>query len=213
MNEFHFHTKVDQTLLLGQRARNIPELLELITIVPESSIYYHTHRFLQQHHYLSPEPPNDFAYWITDVLNDAPLGEKLSSVDIVQFHNLADLRRTFVEILEKHLQGIEKVVHCPAGQEFHFMACKTFVLKTPLRVQNLAEFRDAVNRVTITSIYYHVFDAKLRLEKGENDFSRWFRDLGRVELANEVAQMDPYTYTLEGLRKRIIVLVRKHDKD
>ena len=96
MTDFHFYVKFDQTLLLGQRAKNVPELLEGIRRVPESCIYYHTHRFLQQHHYLSPEPPNDFAYWVTEVLGDKVLGEQLSSVDTIQFESISALRDRFV---------------------------------------------------------------------------------------------------------------------
>lgn len=211
MNEFRFNTKLDQTVLLGRKARNLPELFVGIKTVPGSSIYYHTHRYLQQHHFLSPEPPNDFAYWITDVVNAARLGEVMSSVDIVQFHTIAELRSRFVEILEEHLEHEQKLATVPAGQEFHFMASRTYVLQTPHAARTLSEFREALEHVTIGSLYYHIFDAKLRLERGENDFSRWFRDFGKPELADEVARLDPYTYTLEGLRTRIIQLVKHHD--
>src|SRR5574341_1684932 len=75
--EFRFNTKFDQTILLGKKARNVAELIDGIWSVPDASIYFHTHKFLQQHHYLSPEPPNDFAYWVTNVLNEETLGEHL----------------------------------------------------------------------------------------------------------------------------------------
>jgi hypothetical protein len=213
MNEFYFKTKLDQTTLLGLRAKNIPELLEGIRGVPESSIYYHTHKYLHQHHFLSPEPPNDFAYWISEVLNEARLGEIMSSVDIVQFHTLDDLRNRFVEILSEHLRENDKSPTAPQGQEFHFMASRMFVLQTPYVATGLGEFREVLQRVSVNSLYYHIFDAKLRLEKGENDFSRWFRDLGKVQLADELARLDPYTYTLEGLRNKIIKLVESHDSN
>ncbi|MBI2231457.1 MAG: hypothetical protein HYU46_20455, partial [Deltaproteobacteria bacterium] len=85
MSAFHFFTKLDQTLLLGLRATTIQELLIGIRSVPDASIYFHTHRFLHQHHFLSPEPPNDFAYWVTNVLGDDALAERLWSVDPVRF--------------------------------------------------------------------------------------------------------------------------------
>jgi hypothetical protein len=210
MNEFYFNTKLDQTILLGRTARNIPELLEGIKEVPESSIYHHTHRFLHQHHFLSPEPPNDFSYWITEVLNDAHLGEMLSSVDIIQFQSLEDLRNRFIEILSEQPQQERRSLSAPQGQEFHFMCSRTFVLRTPHLAHDLDEFKEALKRVSVNSLYYHIFDAKLRLEKGENDFSRWFRYLGKTELAEKVARLDPYTFTLEGLRSQIIRLVEQH---
>jgi hypothetical protein len=93
------------------------------------------------------------------------------------------------------------------------MASRTFALPTPYVAENLTEFRDMLGRVSVTSIYYHVFDAKLRLERGENDFSKWFTGIGKTALAEEVRTLDPYTHTLEGLRKRIMVLVKKYDTD
>jgi hypothetical protein len=207
MNEFYFYTKLDQTILLGRKARNLSEFLSGIQTVPESSIYYHTHRYLRQHHYLSPEPPNDFAYWVTQALNEQSLGERISSVDIVQFRTIEDLRNTFLEIIQSHLEGTERLPVAPMGQEFHFMASRTYVMKTPYVAHSVGEFRDLLRHVSVNTLYYHIFEAKLRLEKGENDFSRWFRDLGKPALAAQIARLDPYTYTLEGLRNKLIQLV------
>ena len=44
-----------------------------------------THRFIQQCHSLSPQPYNDLAKWITDVLNEDILGEKIANVDVSEF--------------------------------------------------------------------------------------------------------------------------------
>lgn len=211
MAEFYFKTKLDQTILLGIRARNIQGLLEGLRNVPDSSIYYHTHRFLQQHHYLSPEPPNDFAYWVTEIIGDDVLGERLASVDIVQFSTIAELRDRFITILEHHLETVERLTFAPAGHEFHFMANRTFVLPTAFVAHSLGEFQEILGRVSINSLYFHIFDARLRLGRNENDFSLWFRSLGHVELADAVKTLDPYTYSMEGLRKRLSVLVRRYD--
>lgn len=213
MSAFHFHTKLEQTLLLGKTARTAVELLRFMEKVPESSIYYHTHRFLQQHHYLSPEPPNDFAYWTREVLNETRLGEALSSVDVVQLGSLRELRESFIRILEAHVQDHPSSSVAPEGQEFHFMSSRAFVLPTPYLAHTLEEFQELLRLVSISSLYYHMFDAKLRLERGENDFSRWFRDLGKTELADGLARLDPYTYTLEGLRTTILRLVERYGKD
>ncbi|MCI0707852.1 MAG: DUF5752 family protein [Ignavibacteriae bacterium] len=210
MSEFYFDTKLDQPILLGIKARNLSELLAGMQSVPESSIYYHTHRYLRQHHFLSPEPPNDFAYWITDVLNEDRLAERVSSVDIIQFQSLEALRREFIDILQSHMESSERSPSAPAGEEFHFMAARTFVLHTPHVAHNVGEFVAILKEVTPGSLYYHIFEAKLRLEKGENDFSRWFRDQGKTELADRLTRLDPYTYTLEGLRNKMIQLVEKY---
>jgi hypothetical protein len=56
-----------------------------------------------------------------------------------------------------------------------------------------------------------MFDSRLRLGRGENDFSAWFRDIGKPELADKVRTLDPYLSTLEGLRAQIKALVKKYD--
>jgi hypothetical protein len=211
MQPFHFHTKLDQTLLLGIQARNAADLLAGIRQVPAGSIYHHTHRFLQRHHYLSPEPPNDFAYWMTAMINDDALGEQLASIDVIQFRTIPQLRDAFIAVLENALNSAEKVRDCIRGEEFQFMATRTFVLETPLIAHNLTEFRDMLGTVSIKSLYYHMFDARLRLAQGENDFSLWFHDLGYAALGDAVSRLDPYNCTLEGLRNDIITLVDSHD--
>ncbi len=211
MTPFVFNTKYDQTILLGRKAKNLRTLLDGIRAIPDSSLYYHTHRFLLQHHFLSPEPPNDFAYWVTDVVNDETLGERLSSVDVVQFESLGELRAFFVAAVEDSLHHSERLADCPRGQEFHFMASRIFVLPTPYAVEGLGDFAAVLEHISISALYYHIFDAKLRLGRGDNDFSRWFADLGHTSLAAQMRTLDPYTQTMEGLRSQIITMVRQHD--
>lgn len=210
MSAFQFMTKQDLTLLLGRKARNATELHAGLRDVPAMSVYYHTHHFLQQHHYLSPEPPNDFAYWVTNVLNDDVLGEQLASIDIMQFVSIEELRQRFLTILEEYLQTAERKIDCPRGEEFHFTSCQTFVLPTPYSATTLQEFRDILEKISINVLYYHMFDARMRPELGNNDFSIWIRDSGYPELAAAIHALDPYSHTLEGLRKAVIKLIDNH---
>jgi len=210
-NTFRFATRLNLVELLGIRAKNIPELLEGLQSVPGTSIYYHTHRFLQQHHYLSPEPPNDFAFWVTNALVLDDLGERLASVDTISFPTIRDLRTRYIEILEAYSQDQPaRNGDCPDGQEFHFMSCRTFILPTPYEAHNIEEFRDILKKISINSIYFHIFEARLRLERGNNDFSNWLADMGQPQLASEISRLDPYTMTLEGLRKELVQKVSRY---
>ncbi len=212
MNEFHFKTKLDQTILLGRRAKNAEELLKGVQEVPDSSIYFHTHRFLQQHNYLSPEPPNDFAYWASEMLNDVVLGEQLWSIDVIQYLRISELRQAFVDVLADHVKAKGGTREVPEGGDFYFMSARTFVLSTNRVAYTLAEFRHILRDISVSSLYYHMFDARLRLKNtGENDFSNWFREMGKDRLAQETANLDPYSHTLEGLRKRILVLTERYE--
>jgi len=103
---FQFYTRLNLSELTGLKASTLPELLEIIETVPGSCIYHHTHRFLQQHQYLSPEPPNDFAYWVAESLGDDELSEKLANTDTIQFGTIRDLRNKNIATIVRYLDDV-----------------------------------------------------------------------------------------------------------
>lgn len=206
---FRFVSQVHLKELTGLKARKLSELAYHLKTVNGSVIYYHTHHFLQQHQFLSPEPPNDFAYWVTEVLQNKKLGEKLSSINICQFTSIRALREKLVAVIENDLAGgkQDRAV-ASEGEEFHFIKAVSFALPVPYAAYDLREFSEVLKKITIHSIYYHVFEARIRLEKPSNDFSLWMeKELGEGELAQKISRLDPYTYTMEGLRAKIIRLI------
>lgn len=208
---FRFYTRLHLSELTGFKASTLGQLLKFIKEVAGSCIYHHTHRFLQQHQYLSPEPPNDFAHWVATVLGEASLGEKLASIDTIQFSTIRSLRNKIIETIERYLKEnpSAKKRSVTRGQEFHFIKSISFVLPTFYYANNLREFKKILKKITIDSIYYHIFEARLRLGHKTNDFSTWLEgSLDDKELAQKIAHLDPYTYTLEDLRKEIITLIK-----
>ena len=209
---FKFYTRLHLSELTGLRAATLHQLLALIKEVPSSSIYHHTHRFLLQHQYLSPEPPNDFAYWVAEVLGEDELGERLVSIDTVQFSSIAGLREKIIKTIEDYLinNPLAKLRFARGGEEFHFIKSVSFVLSTEYIAYDLKDFVEILKRITIDSIYFHIFEARLRFEKKTNDLSNWIEtSLGDKELADEISELDPYTRTMEDLRDAIIGIVEK----
>ena len=209
---FRFCTRLHLTELTGIRATTLSQLLGFIREVPGSCIYHHTHRFLQQHQYLSPEPPNDFAYWVTEILGEDELGEKLASIDTVRYSTIRSLREDIANTIEEYLKNnaLAKLKFARQNEEFHFLKSVSFVLPTEYAAYNLKEFADVLRKITIDSIYFHIFEARLRLEKGSNDFSNWIENsIGNKALADEISAFDPYTYTLEGLRNRLVKMIER----
>jgi hypothetical protein len=147
---------------------------------------------------------------VTNILGLEALGERLASIDIVQFTSIADVRQAFIDKLSDYIDNGKHYFDCEGGEEFHFMSCITVIMPTPYCAHTLEEFLDIIPRLSINALYFHVFEARMRLRNAENDFSRWLRDMGMKELANELSRLDPYTMTLEGLRKRIIASVSRH---
>lgn len=212
---FRFHTRLHLSELTGLRATTLDQLLDLIKTVNGSCIYHHTHRFLQQHQYFSPEPPNDFAYWVSEVIGEDELGEKLASIDTVQYTTIRHLREKIIATIEEYLKDnkLANLKFARTGEEFHFIKSVSFVLPTHYLAYDLNEFAEILGIITIDSIYFHVFEARLRLERANNDFSNWLEhSLGDKKLADMFVQLDPYTQTLEGLRKSLIQIVQNRIK-
>lgn len=205
---FEFWTRLTLTKLTGRRAADLAGMLEHLRVVPLSVVFHHTHHFLVQHQHLNPEPPNDFAYWVTNVLQEDRLGERLAAIDTVQFAHLRDLRDRLVEVIGDHLEQSHELRVAPSGEEFHFMDAVSFTLPTGHRARTLPEFAEALGAVGVGSIAFHLFEARLRVETNDNDFSRWLEgQLGEAELAEQIRRLDPYTITTEGLRQRLLALI------
>jgi hypothetical protein len=208
---FFFYTRHNLTYLTGKKARNLGQLLQAIKEAPSSSIYHHTHHYLQQHEYLSPEPPNDFAYWVNNVLGDKMSGEMIASIDLRQFVRLGDIKQRIIEVIEYCIgpgKASDRTV--PEGQEFHFMKAQTFVMPTKNVAGDLREFKTCMEKISTLSLYYHMFESRLRLQKQTNDFSVWLREsLSEMEIAGKIEKLDPYTYTHENLRKTLVGYMEK----
>jgi hypothetical protein len=213
---FVFHTRLNLSELTGLKAYTLEQFLEILKVVSGSSVYHHTHRFLQQHQYLSPEPPNDFAYWVSSTLGEGELGERLVSIDTIQYSNIRALREKIIQTIQDYITEYprSKLRFAREGEEFFFIKSISFIFKTGHFAYDLAEFADILHKITIDSIYFHIFEARLRLEKETNDFSFWIESsLGDKELADWISGLDPYTHSLEDLRMTLVDLINRRVSD
>lgn len=208
---FRFYTRLHLKELTGLKARNLSELATILKDVDDSVVYYHTHNFIEEYQYLTPQPANDFALWVSDALGDEVLGEKLANIDTFEFSTIGALRERLVDVINEELSIRPDGRVAPQGREFYFIKSLSVIIPTFHVAHDLREFVEVLRMVSIDTLYFHIFEAKLRLHKGVNDFSIWLNDcLDEKELADKIAVLDPYTYTLEGLRSMIIQLVERH---
>lgn len=212
MPDFEFKTELHLIKLLGLKARNIQELYDNLQIIPLSSVYYHTHRFLKQHHFLSPEPPNDFAYWIKNALNLKELAEEIACIDTVSYDGLKELRNEILKRLSLYIRNQKYLPNCQKGDEFYFMSCQTFVLPLNKIASDLREFYEIIKTIDINSIYFHVFEARMRIKREENDFQSWLKEIGEQEISHKLSNLDPYNMTLENLREKILKILQERLK-
>jgi small-conductance mechanosensitive channel len=207
---FQFSTRLHLRELTGSSASNLSQLVSKLKEVSEAVVYYHTHSFVEEYQFLTPQPANDFALWVQDALGYDVLAERLASIDTFEFSTIEALRQMITGVIQDFLAQTAHEREAPLGNEFHFIKSISIILPTSYVAHNLREFVGILRRISIGSLYFHIFEARLRLHRSANDFSLWFEDcLGEKELAEQVTSLDPYNYTMENLREIIIRLCEK----
>jgi hypothetical protein len=204
---FVFHTERRMVMLTGRSARNLVELLDHIRQVSGSSIFYHTHHQYLSHHFEKPVFHNDFASWVSLALLEEPLSEKLVAIDLLAFGSIRELREAIIRTVDTYLEEIGgRLQDCLPGQEFHFCESKSFIMPSGLVACDIPDFFAKLPKVANTSLYFHFFEARLRLERQTNDFSTWLCYRGAEKLAQAIEKLNPYRMTMEELRGEIISL-------
>ena len=207
MEEFQFTDCIEIKQLLGKKADDEKELMELLEEIPIDSIYYHTHSYFLRHFYIVGPFSNDFANWVAVQVRDKVLGEKLSAIIPSRQNTLEDIRAEIIDIIDNHLSSIKVIPSVVYGFPFYFMQSKIISIPTQIRVATLKDFRDALAIIDASAIYNHIFEARMRVRKGRSDFAIWLEEgLGLKALAEKIEMMDAYMYSLEGLREKIISL-------
>lgn len=192
-----------------ERADNLGELLEALRVVPDDSIFQHTFRTLQEHHFIREGFSNDFAHWAFAACNEVSLAERLASLDVREYTSLPSLRERITKIVEDYLLQNPRARERSALEPFHFCASDTIVIPTGLSAKNLEEFIDAFEKVSLHSVHYHFIEARLRLKLTSNDFSFWLeRELRLPALAERLNRIDIYTSTLQDVRRQIVRTLR-----
>ncbi len=205
---FYFNSAAHLTRIGREKATNLGELLEGIKGCSDTSIFQHTFHTLREHHFIREGFSNDFAHWAFAACNEVGLAERLAAIDIREFTSVEDLRHRLIAIVGTYLEQNPRVRDRVAFEPFYFCASELVVIPTPYVARNLAEFIDALQRVSLHAIYYHFIDARLRLKLNSNDFSLWLEhelDLGT--LADRINRIDIYTQTLQDVRRAILRIV------
>lgn len=205
---FFFNTSEHLLRIGRQKAANLSELLHSMQTCPDDSIFQHTFRTLQEHHFIRQGFSNDFAHWSLFACNEPALAEQLASVDVREFTAIEGLRRRMVEILGEFLHRENRPGSRPAYEPFYFCASDIVVLPTSFRAETLSGFLDGINQVSVHSIHHHFIEARLRLHRMSNDFSQWLeQEVGLSEAADDIERIDIYANTLEGVRRHIARIV------
>ncbi|MBU0671486.1 MAG: hypothetical protein KJ732_00490 [Candidatus Margulisbacteria bacterium] len=204
---FCFITSSMLVEITGKKAHHLKEFIQMLKQIDESSIFYHVHRVFREYSFAPGQYSNDFARWVAEDLEEGTLAEQLASINLRDYTDINSLRAKLVDLVENYLMNAVEIRRAPAGREFYFLRSLEVIIPTSHTVWTLKEFCDALNRVGMRSLYYHFFDARLRLGHKTNDFSNWIRtSLDNEELAQKIDEIDPYFMTMDQLKEKIISL-------
>jgi hypothetical protein len=205
---FYFNTSEHLLRIGRQKAGTLSELWQALQTCPDDSIFQHTFRTLQEHHFIRQGFSNDFAHWCLSACNEPVLAEQLASVDVREFTAIDGLRRRMVGIVDDFLQQHSRSGSNVAHEPFYFCAADIVVLPTPFSPDSLPGFVDGLKQVSVHSIHHHFIEARLRLHLMSNDFSQWLEEeVGLSHAAAAIERIDIYTNTMEGVRQQIATIV------
>jgi hypothetical protein len=199
----------------GLHAVNLREFLDLIRRVPLEVVHHHLHRTPLGHRFAVWDYPNDFAQWAARSLEDLSLAEKLAALDPYAHRGLEEARAAIVDLVEEHLDGLPTVPWARRGFEFHFASGQFVALPGEREAWTLAELREAVAEVPLSSVFYHFHEARLRGPGDDSDdFSRWIEgQFGPHPIARQLRGIDFYFYSLEDLREKIVSVFDEHRRE
>ena len=204
---FIFDTELRLVVLTGQKVHSLPELRHSLARVPGSSIFFHTHQQYLSHNFQKPVYYNDFAVWVSQTLREEPLGEKLAAIDLLAFTSIRELREEIVQTVDDYQADTSRPPYeCRPEEAFHFCRSKSFVLPTGIMARDVPDFFEKLALISNASLYFHFFEARLRLGRRTSDFSRWLKYRGREDLADAIDGLNPYIRTLNELKQDIIQL-------
>ncbi len=207
---FYFNTSAHLLRITTLKASTLAEFLAALRECPDDSIFQHTFRTLQEHHFIREGFSNDFAHWALAACNQPGLAEQLAGVDVREFTSLGELRERFVQIVEKHLQLNPPDGARGAEEPFYFCASDIVVMPTKFVAQTMQDFANGLREVSVHSIHHHFIEARLRLKLMSNDFSQWLHeDVGLTDAARALNRIDIYTGTLEDVRQQMVRIVER----
>lgn len=196
----------------GAKALTLTELRNHLQEIHPGSIYYHFWGSLLEPRFEEHEYNNDFAAWVRHELHDAELAERLAVIDPTEFENMEAIRRELVELIEQRLDESDRLQWLPGLKAFEFVQSQIVVFDTRHRVETPEMLSELLPKLSTSSIFYHFIDARRRSPSQLDDFSNWLSDFDNryPELLKQIADIDPYFYSLAELRNTLASAFANH---
>jgi hypothetical protein len=193
----------------GRVCTNLRELQEAVRTVPDAVLEHHMMRCALEDYFELNEFPNDLARWCWYCLGDHVLGESLGLVDPYRCETIAQLRATLGNLIEDRLWGVDRVPWCRPGLELYLVQSRLVTFDTGERIPTRAALTEALERMSLRSLFYHVHEARRRTGGRTDDFSLWLEDVGADPgVVARVRAIDFYSLNLNQLRRELLQVLQ-----
>jgi hypothetical protein len=206
---FRFHDAVRLTCPTGISAATLREFRDAIERAEPGVLHHHLREVPLRFTFTFWEYPNDFAIWAANALENHALAERLAVLDPFHERDLDVLRERVLEAVEATAGEAGGPLPVPPGQEFHFSSSVAVDLDLGVEANNVAELIARLKEVPATSLYYHLFEGRLRTADGWDDISLWLLESGFSRTAERLRDLDIYMASLESCRRVVIELLTR----
>jgi hypothetical protein len=195
----------------GRVCLNMRELLDALRSVSERVLEHHLMHCALEDYFELYEFPNDLARWCWEGLADRLLAEQLGLVDPYRFPTIAELRAALVNLVEDRLWSLERVPWSRPGWGLYLVESRLIAYDTGERLTTPASLYEAIERMSLRSLFYHVHEARRRTGGRTDDFSLWLEEIGAgPQLVARLRAIDFYFLNLNQLRHELLQAFRQH---
>jgi len=195
----------------GRVCTNLRELLEAVRSTPDLVLEHHMMHCALEDHFELYEFPNDLARWCWSGLGDQVLGEQLGLVDPYKEPSISAVRSTLVNLIEGRLWDLDRVPWCRAGLDLPLVESRLIAYDTGERIATPTALAEAIQCMSLRSLFYHVHEARRRTGGQSDDFSLWLEKVGVSDpLVTKLRAIDFYFLNLSQLRQEILHVFDQH---
>lgn len=201
---FRFIASLPLIGLTGRSAANVVELLGQLRGATDAMLSYQTYHYHREYPWLGPRYPSRIAYWVSEVLRERALGERLAMIDLRTTAGFADLREQFVSMIDAYLNGKPTVRDAPPGLELSLCEATSTLVPTGRTAATPDEFLCGLEASTPDEVFHHLIEARWPAHTVEHDPMWWLEQGGHAAMAERLRSLQPFVFTLEELRVRAI---------
>lgn len=211
MRPFQFRDAVRITCPTGVSAATLREFRIALESCDTGVLHHHLRETALRFTFAMWDYPNDFALWAAEALERRALAERLAALDPFHHTDLETLRELLLEAVELEEGDAGAHTPVPVGQEFAFCRSLAVEIELDVQVSNLCELRRALGLVPASSLFHHLYEARLRNPAMQDDCSLWLAEIGELGAATRLADLDIYMLSLEDCRRVVLELLNEPD--